>query len=593
MIVDMMFIFSLPKDILYFLGRYFSISKEEQDEGIKGVFKFNPDWRNFLNTSQEYFGELKNHSQIVVLEGCYADKYLKSSQFRERILRTIITPLEQLELRCNFPTIPLTFSQEIKLATLNNLGRINKIAANQYRINDFPVHLNELTLQKCEIFNPENCPPLRSIHLEKCTLNGQKTIDVSLFRILEEASFNGMKIRNYRSLAHLKIVCIKNNDWISDVRCFRAVKKLTFNFCPRITDVSSLGKVHHLDLAYCDGITDVSSLGTVHKLCLGACENLTDVSALGNVPNLNLAGCTKLKDISCLRNVLELGLFWFSGNDDLSALEKVHKLSVTHYPQLSSIRMLKNIQELDITDCAKITDFKGLHSLKKLTIGSYWDGESDEDFQLPFHVTDGIEIIHNLKECVLNGIIFNGVNEQEVHKEGLTSETSTTTVLSFCHLKDIQKLTFHDCVFRSFPERVFDRLQCLTIHDCYEFTSLPELPSLGYLNIDRCQSLTHLRLSAPNSKYPLYSVKIFLCVALTGITVNRRINRMSIRNCDLLYQITIKNKVDHVRTESCSNLKHFDLSAATAAGVIEISPHGTGDCLPDYRNDDATDDDDM
>jgi hypothetical protein len=586
----MMFIFSLPKDILYFLGRYFSISKEEEE---KGVFKFNSDWRNFLNTSKEYFGELKKHSRIVVLTGCYADKYLKSSQFRERILRTIINPLEQLELRCNFPTIPLPFvSPEIKLITLNNLGRINIVAAGEYYIDNFPVHLNELTLQNCEIINPENCPPLRSIHLDKCKLNGKKKIDVSLFSILEEASFNGMMIYNYQSLAHLKILCIENNDMISDVSCFSAVKKLKFTFCPRITDVSSLGNVYSLDLWCCDGIRDVSSLGTVRNLCLSSCENLIDVSALGNVPNLNLGWCTQVKDISRLKNVRKLGLYAFTGNDDLSALETVQTLTVAHSPQLSSISMLKNIQELDITDCRKITDFKGLHSLKKLTMGSDWDGESDEDFQLPFQISDGIEIIRNLKDCELNGIILNGVKEHEVHEEEMTPETRTTTVLSFCHLQDIPKLTFHDCVFNGLPERMFDRLQCLTIQDCYEFTSLPELPSLGYLNIDRCQSLTHLRLSAGDGKYPLYSVKIFLCIALTGITVNRRINCMNIRSCDLLYQITIKNQVDHLRTESCNNLKHFDLSAATAAGVIEISPHGNGDCLPDYRNDDAADNDD-
>jgi hypothetical protein len=224
-----------------------------------------------------------------------------------------------------------------------------------------------------------------------------------------------------------------------------------------------------------------------------------------------------------------------------------------------------------------------LHSLKKLTIGFEWDGEGEEDFQLPFQITDGIEVIHNLKECVLNGIVLNGVIEQHEENEEVSSERNSTAVLSFCHLQDIQKLSFHDCVFKSLPERMFDRLQSLTIHDCNEFISLPELPSLGYLNIASCQSLTHLRLSATEGKYPLYSVEIHLCTALSGITVHRRVNRKRVQNCELLHQITLKNKVDYLRTESCNNLTHFDFSAAAAA--IDINPHKQRDCLPDYRND--------
>jgi hypothetical protein len=340
----MMFIFSLPKDILHFLSHYFSIEKVVEEE-IKTVFKFNSEWTNFLNTSKEYCGEWKKHSRIVVLKACYAEKYLNSSRFRERILQTIVDPLEQLELRCNFPDFRI--SPGITPVNSKFLGSIHKIAANQYRIADFPAHLTELSLRTC-VLNPEDCPPLRTIQLDMCAVNGKNEIDVSRFQILEEASFTRMKIRNYHTLAHLKSVSIENDDSIVDVSCFRGVKKLRFNFCRNITDVSSLGNVHHLNLGHCDGITDVSSLGTIKDLTLISCDNVTDVSALGNVPVLNIGWCTKVKDISCLRNVRELRLYVFKGNYNLSNLENTQTLSLRYSQDLSIISMPKNIQELDI-----------------------------------------------------------------------------------------------------------------------------------------------------------------------------------------------------------------------------------------------------
>jgi hypothetical protein len=282
-----------------------------------------------------------------------------------------------------------------------------------------------------------------------------------------------------------------------------------------------------------------------------------------------------MKVISALRNVQELTVYGFSGIRDLSGLENVRKLDVSYTPQLSSISMLKKVEELDIMECRKISDFNGLHSLKKLTIGFEYD-ESVENFPSPFRVIDGIDILQSLEECSLNGIIFNEDHERRNESE-----------LSFRHLQYIPRLSFTFCVFRSFPQGMFDHLQSLSLEECNEFTSLPDLPSLRYLTIYGCEGLKYLRLSS-NSKFPLYSVKILGCSALIEIIVTRRINCMNIWHCSRLSQLTIKNQVDHLRTKSCKNMKRLNLFSPVKR--MEINPHDDVDCLADYL-DDATDDD--
>jgi Leucine-rich repeat (LRR) protein len=119
--------------------------------------------------------------------------------------------------------------------------------------------------------------------------------DDSSRNILEEVEFSSIHPRNYQVLSHLKSVSISKTRIITDVSCFRNVKKLKFHGCPCITDVSCLKEVYDLELSWCNGITDVSSLGKVYRLNLSESENINSVSALGNVHELNLIGAEGLE----------------------------------------------------------------------------------------------------------------------------------------------------------------------------------------------------------------------------------------------------------------------------------------------------------
>jgi hypothetical protein len=82
----------LPEEILLFLANYLFPTEEQN----KKVFSFSQDWRNLINTSKEYFGEWKKQSQVIILHWNYADRFLRSSVFRERILSTVSESHKQI-----------------------------------------------------------------------------------------------------------------------------------------------------------------------------------------------------------------------------------------------------------------------------------------------------------------------------------------------------------------------------------------------------------------------------------------------------------------------------------------------------------------
>jgi hypothetical protein len=488
------YIISLPKDILYLLADFLTKSR------VQAILYFSTDWRNFLNTSKEHFGEWKKESQLIVLQLAEANEFKKNSRFREMVLQGVVDPSEQLELQFHFPS-----QQFENVGDLGSFGNVRTINAEQCRITCFPSVFQELSLIECELETVANLPPLRTVHIASCHLPPYgEEIDLSDMTISERASFVHMGLENYHTLSHLKWVSISYCSSITDVSCFSACETLFFTNCHEITDVSPLRNVRTLEVSNCEGITDVSSLGKVYDLNLEKCENITDVSALGSVHFLNLSYCSQVTDVSALKNVHTLYFKGFQGND-VSGLENVVCLCLQNSPNVEDITMLHKLQILDVSDCPMISDFNGLHNLKCLSIGR----ESDRWDNLPASVfpiisTDVEKILENLTRCVLSRIVIPTLTFP-------ICETNIRTNISFEHFRQTRHMSLCDCVFVQIPENLFVHLHYLSLKNCGEFTYLPELPSLGHLRISTCHKLKDLQLSGPKQKYPIY-------------TVNRQIN---------------------------------------------------------------------
>jgi hypothetical protein len=541
---------SIPHDLLLIIAGFLLVVEEQN----KLPFRCSHDWRNFLNTKKEYLQWRKN-CQIVFLDKVGADKLRKSSKFREQIMKMIVNPVEQLDL-C------LSYSKR-EILNLSKLPTVNKIKIHNCTIEDYPNYCHDLTMEFCRISHLPSRYPIRNLTMINCQVGSAKdgNIDVSCLNMQEAASFSSTNLQNYHLLKGLRSVSISSCPSITDVSCFENVQTLHFYGCANIIDVSSLGNVHELELSYCQGVKDVSALGRVYRLNLSQSTRFNDISSLGNVHSLNLAWCTQITDISALKNVRELHLNGFRGTD-VSGLENVEKLFLSDSLSVCDISMLTKVKELDIDRCALITQFHGLNNLRNLTIGI--DDENDGRSS-PFSIESGVETITNLSSLRVFAVIFEG---NRLHRNSL----------SFHHLQNLRHLTFYSCVFSQIPDGIFLGLQSLRIIGCTITTMKGNLPSsLKELFLNDCAALTELQLSSSVSEtrdgveFPIYTVEIVRCNALTEVVVNRKVSRLKISSCERLTRLTVMKDIGYLKTEDGPKVKIFPRSDVVISTIVNLS----------------------
>jgi hypothetical protein len=336
-------------------------------------------------------------------------------------------PLEQLQL-------DLSYSDGAEIS-LRNIGSVRSVICYQCKISDFSPALNELSMEQCEIMNPESCPPLRCLRTENYKLSAGDRRLVNALTMLETVALGAIPLSNYQGFCHLKTIEITRDNSLRDVSCFRNVLILRITSCKNVTDVSSLGNIRELLISACPGVTDVSALEKVYNLNLSYSDNISDVSALGNVRILNLDCCPQIRNVSALRNIYELHLEHCGNLVDVTALENVEILSLSGSVKVDKLTGFKKIKELNIVCCtAVVTDFKRMTQLKKLVVGYRYRVE-----RLPFEIADGVEILKNLKESEMTRI----VTETEDHLPG-------QNILSWHHMTSIQQLRFSGCYSQRF-----------------------------------------------------------------------------------------------------------------------------------------------
>jgi Leucine-rich repeat (LRR) protein len=438
-----MSILCIPHDLLYFVAN-FLLAEPEQN---KLIFKFSRNWRNFMNTSKQYFAGWKHHSQVVTLQGLYADIFFTYPRFRERISRSVKNLVEQLEIDYRWSSYEVNEKkQEIDLGNVKGLKRL-MIA--DCAVTNLPYVSEEILLRRCKISPVQDLAP-RRFEAYVSQFSCADSV-INWIKSIEEVTLTHLD-QNYACYAPLTgSIAVRASPSITDVTCFQNVKILKFCYCDNITDVSSLGNVYELSLSHCIGVTDVSALGKVYNLDLSGCCYVTDVSALGNVHTLNLRGCSvtdvsalgnvhtlsldgcdAVTDLSALKNVKEFSFRSFDG-DDLSDLQNVEKLSIVNAFSVSDISMLKKVKELNIHGISHISSFHGLTNLRKLEIGEF-DPDGD-DGPLPFSINSGVEVFNNLTELITNDICGNDSSFFTFVSDDYSDDSSDDS--SVCHFKNL------------------------------------------------------------------------------------------------------------------------------------------------------------
>jgi Leucine-rich repeat (LRR) protein len=504
----------LPRDILYLIATYF-LKPEFQN---KTIFHFTYDWRNFMNSSKEIFGQWKKEIQIIALTYPQVEDFQNLPEFREKILSMIENPRRQLDLIFTDLDDCMRYIPDKPQIDLNSLNYVRKIV----------VKFSEL--RRCAITFPTTV-----LDVEEIILCSSKVKDLSFLSSIKSVSFDPQNGRKY-DLAPLQTIenGIFELDTCVNYQLLGNLKSLQIS-SPSIKDVGCFQNIPVLELSMCPELTDVSTLGRVHNLNLSVCEKINDVSALKNVHTLDLSDCMRVKDLSALGGVYSLKIQDFQGND-VSGLKNVVILNLFGARKVTNISMLESVRVLDIQQCTKIQTLAGLVNLQELTI----DRQNK--------ITTGNEIFQQLKKLHVSCYPLDRAGELRLKQKFWEDPQFLVS------LTNLQDLTIsYSQSLREIP--FIAGMRSLALYDCDHIRTLsvPALPSLGSLSIWRCNDLKSLHLAGnPLLKYPLYSLKVMDCVELKKFQIDRKVFMCKINGCRMLNVIELHQQIAHFRFDSDS-----------------------------------------
>jgi hypothetical protein len=511
---DLCFLAYVPSEVLRIIANYF-LSEKDQD---RHVFQFTHDWRNFMNTKKLYFEKWKKESQIIVLRYPLVEQFYQSAEVQQKVFQYIIDPRKQLELFFNYDDDVFKIYGK-KFVDLNLMNNVKRISIHGAKVKLASVDVEQLEFINCSFdnFSMFLFPLVKTLVYKDYF--SEEVIDLAPLNGVENGFFDITRCINYHCLANLKSLDLSYCDSVTSVSCFQHIPKLRLSACPSITDIGSLAGCYELDLSCNDSIDDVSAFGNVHKLILCNCVNITDVSSLGNVHTLDLSECSNITDVSGLQSIVVL---------NISGCFKI-----------TTVNMLTSLHELRIRGCTNINSLLGLSQLKNL--------EVDDKIKL---LSTCLNVVSRLTEFTIRSNMF----AVETNSKGIIVEDSIMSPMFLSCLQSIVTLKIYRFNFlEEFP--TFPFIRSLSLWRCDNFTSLPLLHSLGYLEISHCDNLQFLTLFGANDlKYPIYNLEIKYCLSLQKVSFQRTISRCEIASCERLGKMEVLSQIDLLRLNDCQRV---------------------------------------
>jgi hypothetical protein len=483
----------LPQDVLSLLPNYL-LPPERQN---KKIFEFSWDWRNFMNSNKEYFGEWKRESQFIRLSGVTSKKFLSSS-FRNRVLQSVNNCSLQVAVRFHF--------DRVSKADLSKLPVTQSFEIEGSSVNSFVLH-PETSFQevRLNIHQVKSVARFQDVRVLSICVFYHATVDLSCLVKVEELEMRGLNLTNYHLLQNLKKAyfgrCTFSDE---DIRCFSNLTSLTLSSISTTMDISALNEVPILKLVYCRNLSGWSALGKSRELFIASSGSLSDASNLGNVEKLSLRDFTG--NISPLQNVIILDLSRSSNLTDVSCLadSAVRDLNLLWCSKVSDITMLRKVKKLNISNCARIVDLSGLLSLTELV-------------HLPYRYRIDIQSGFQTLSQLINLQMGNFQNED---CEMMFAEALSKAPLKKLYLSE---WTTSPTMIQLFYGLKY--LQSLELVSFHGSLTIPAIPTLGELKISK-SAISTLSIQSSNQNYPIYYLEIMHCTEFTEIVVNRSISFM-------------------------------------------------------------------
>lgn len=394
-IKDKMLLVHLPVEIFRFIQSY-----------INKIDHF-----YFLNSSKEYFHQLKRESLYFSLNIHYSNEYMNNPIFRDLLLSKIENGWKQISLSRNTtidnfpPDLPVHriifggfWNQQELITDFHHIEIVKGVTYTGASIPLIP-QIKELTLMRCgALVDVSNLSHLSKLELIVATelpditpLKNIPHLTLSNCRKIEDYSmFNGSKQRFLR---------ISDSSLLTNVKSFTGIRQLILHSCYQLEDISPLKGIYSLTISSCSRVKDISGLGNHHRLAIENCSYaLRGYDSLYHIPHIRLNACN-ISDMKVLQYATSVSLLQCSEITDVTPLKDLKFLVIDFCYRIMDITSLSNIPDLTLVYQEEIPPLNHLKN-QKLFLEYY-----NKAFIYPIPVKDNLhyyQYLKNMKELIIS-----------------------------------------------------------------------------------------------------------------------------------------------------------------------------------------------
>ncbi len=457
-------------------------------------FLSNDDYHYFMNTSSQYFGELKKRTIYFALNEEYSQRYIIETEFQSLLF--------------------------VKVS--NGWKQIGLVLGKEFEFHDtLPIH---------RIRFRYGCPPLQSLGHIKSIIDGSfdEQVIPSLPKVLKLIIKNGDNIENVNNLSSLYEFRIKGAKQLTEINALKNVPILSFERCG-IQNISMLGNQIRLTIESCP-IVDVSSLSRIRYLSLIDCYEITDVSPLFGVYSLNISFCIKVLDISSLGGHYRLIFSSFRRVKGFHCLSGVPHIELNHC-HIGDSSFLRGCKSVKLFDCNDFDPMDLVNAkIVQVVCGTMMKNSVDV-LKDVYDLTLGDNM--NTTSIPWNNYRLNIIQNPLI--------TDYSFIMNLQHLL-IQYQENLLYLIRAGNVSYFQHLQSLTIDNNIDLEHVNGLGNIPILNIKRCYELWDLSGLGRNR-----SVSISFCRKIKDVSSLATVPIVTIRGCSELIDSTCLSKVERLK----------------------------------------------
>lgn len=439
------------------------------------TFLSNDDYHFFLNTSKQFFAELKKRTIIFRLSEKACVLCMDDLVFATILLSKVDNGWDQIQFprayKYSHPKNPLN------LESLQSLRFAEEVPL-------LPSTIKELKLGPLlHLRDVKNLSQLSRLEIRAA----HKLEDISQLKDVPDLTVVACQMIDFSRYVTLQTkLSLKCLGQIRDCHPFRHVRHLSLINCASLEDVSPLHGVYDLRITYCEKVKDISGLGGHYRLEISFCfHNLRGYESLLNIPHIILSQCD-ISDVSVLRYAKSVELLGCDSLIDISPINHVKRVNLRGNDFINNISELCNVYDLSIDimpvtreDLSKLRNHKLFIDYSKVQESTTEEGGEEESC---------IQYLTVKKASLSLGTAISAGRVacfQHLQSLTLTHSDRIRYIRGLEDIPTVKLILLESLVSIS----GLGRNRCVELRQCQSITDVSSLANVQIVTIENCQMI--------------------------------------------------------------------------------------------------------